>query len=267
MRCHDAANNWGFGPVTNIVVSANDVTPPTIGAISPTTVTAGVGATFSALYSDSESSVSLCRLSHNGVIIWTGAPVVANMLKGTVSLTTSLGAGTQYLQFQCQDSAGNWGNGIQTAINVQSAGDTTPPSIGNVFASVDEPTAGATVWYYVNGSDNVGISYCRLFLNSSLPISPDVGIMSLQASGSYALKYVFPQSATDISYSAQARCYDAAGNSSLSPGLKYFTLHRSQIIDYTAPTVGAIQQKSVVSGVSTNISASVCGVISSCSLC
>ena len=215
---------------------AADTAPPVIGAVTPTIATAGSSVTYSASFvDDGPGGVNSCRLNADGSIVWTGGSLAPNTTSGYASVAMSFSAGTHYLQFQCVDNANNWGYGPQTTVVVSAVGDVTAPTTGDVFASIDEPKAGTSAWYYVNAGDNVGISYCTLLYDNT-----NIGTMSLQPSGSYALQISFPASTSNSIHSAQARCYDAAGNSSLSPGIKYFTVH-GVASDVTPPTTGIVE--------------------------
>ena len=187
-----------------------------------------------------------CSLYQNGIKLWTSATWAASQ-SGTVSITEALGAGTSGLTMQCVDAVGNNGSGPLTTVVTAGSADTTPPSIGNVFASNDEPRAGTEVTYYVNGSDNVGIANCHLLLDNV-----DGGNMPLASSGSYALNYTWPVSAVDTIHSAQARCADAAGNSTTSTGITYFHVTpsaNSSDVSITKSTVVANPTSAIADGV------------------
>jgi hypothetical protein len=165
---------------------------------------------------------------------------------GTASVTETLSAGTNNLTMLCIDAAGNNGSGTQTSVVVAASGDTTPPSVGGVFASIDEPHAGTEVTYYVNANDNVGIANCHLILDNA-----DGGNMPLASSGSYALNYTWPVSTVDTTHSAQARCADAAGNSATSTGVKLFHVTptvATSTISVTKSTVAANPASAVADG-------------------
>ncbi len=123
-QCVDNANNWGSGPQTTVMAYA-DTVPPTVGAVSPTTVGIGASASFSTTYADSGTGVKQCRLNINGNIAWTSAVFAPNTYSDTVSVVQSLAAGKNILQFQCLDNAGNWGYGQQTTVNVSSSSQPT----------------------------------------------------------------------------------------------------------------------------------------------
>lgn len=220
-RCYDVAGNnkTSVGiKYFHVYPASVDTTPPVIGAVSPTTSSAGSSVTYSASYVDSGSGgVKQCRLNEDGNIVWTSGVYGPNTTSGIVSVIESFSTGSHYLQFQCVDNANNWGYGTQTTVTVTAVGDATYPNVGDVFDNVDQPPAGSYVMYYVNANDNVGISQCRLLLDGN-----DVGAMPLGSSGSYGLNYYWPASNSDVIHSAQARCSDAAGNSKTSTGIKYF---------------------------------------------
>jgi len=239
---------------------AADTTPPVVGEATPKIATAGTPTTYTAPFvDDGPGGVYQCRLNADGSVIWTSPAYAPNTTSGYVLVAKAFAAGTHYLQFQCVDNAGNWGYGPLTTVAVNTSSDTFPPTTGDVFASVDEPNAGAWVWYYVNANDNVGVSACHLLYDNA-----DIGEMTLQNSGSYAYQIRFPASTSNSVHSVQGRCYDAAGNSSLSQGIKYFTVHG--VADNSFPVVGTIQQTSAQTRVAKTLSARVSGSISVCSL-
>lgn len=224
VKCSDAAGNTGNGTPTTVLVSAagGDVTAPSVGSVLPTTAVLGVAGNMYANYSDAVG-VTSCTVYIDGA--GTSGYLSGTALggQGYISwLPTTLGAHT--LHIDCRDAAGNTGIGPSTTVTVSAAAttDLTVPNVGNVFMNYDSPVAGSLVYFYVNATDNVGVSSCRLVLDGS-----DAGIMSLGASGSYQLAYTFSSSGSDTSHSAVARCYDAAGNSGASVGTRYFTVTRS----------------------------------------
>ncbi len=238
-RCVDAAGNYKSSAGTKYftVTPGTDTTNPVVGAVTPRNAVAGVPVTFSATYSDSQSGVVQCVLYRNGTRLWTSA-TWAPSPSGTASITETLSAGMNNLTMLCIDAAGNNGSGMQTDVTVAASGDTTPPSVGNVFASIDEPHAGTEVTYYVNANDNVGIANCHLFIDNA-----DGGSMPLASSGSYALNYTWPVSSVDTTHSAQARCSDAAGNSATSTGVKLF---------HVTPTVVSSNVSAIKSTIAAN---------------
>lgn len=124
VECTDRSGNIGGRSETVSVASAPDTTPPTVGAVSPTNVTAGASFTFSATYSDTGSGVTQCELYEGATLLWSSAPFGPNV-SGTASVGYSYpSAGTHDVRMRCRDASGNWGNGPVTTITVTAAAST-----------------------------------------------------------------------------------------------------------------------------------------------
>jgi len=250
---------------TTTPVLAADTTPPVIGAVTPTIATANSSVTYSASFVDEGSGgVNHCRLNADGSIVWTGGVYPPNTTSGYASVAMSFAAGTHYLQFQCVDNANNWGYGPQTTVVVNTASDATPPTTGIVEILENNPIAGKITTFVVSANDNVAPTQCRILLDGN-DIGPMTFIGQTQTTSRYQKDYAFPASTQNVSHQAQARCYDAAGNSSVSQTITHFTVYGTAADD-SFPAVGNIQQTSAVLNVATTLSASVSGNISVCSL-
>jgi hypothetical protein len=128
-----------------------------VGAVSPSNVTAGTAATFSAGYTDNVG-VTQCRLMDGSATIWT-SPSFSATTNGIASTPYALSVGAHNLQMQCRDSAGNWGNGTLVVVTANAPSQQQPPSsiaYGSLVklvcpdgAAADHPCK--AVYYY--GSD------------------------------------------------------------------------------------------------------------------
>jgi hypothetical protein len=108
----------------SITVYIQDYTPPTIGAVSPTTVEVNKLTTFSASYSDNVAVVS-CDFFADGTN--QGAMALPGGTSGTATKSYAFTAGTHTTQIKCKDAANNEGIGSLTSINVFDFGISTTP--------------------------------------------------------------------------------------------------------------------------------------------
>ncbi len=165
VQCLDGAGNWNWSPIltANVQAAASvDTTAPTVGAVSPTAVSASTPTSFSASYSDTVG-VTQCRLLIDGNTMWTSASF-APAVNGVISTgsTVAAGTGSHTFQMQCRDAAGNWGNGAQTVVTASGQSNNPPPPAGSIAygslvklvcpdgAAADHPCK--AVYYF--GSDN-----------------------------------------------------------------------------------------------------------------
>lgn len=220
MRCYDAAGNVGGGTRQAVVI---DGVAPTVGALSPTTAVAG-SVSLTGSYTDATSGVVKCDLYEGTNQIFSGSTWATPSSSGSAGGVVNLTTGLHSLRMKCTDAAGNVGSGALTSVTVSApTGDFTAPTVGIVFANVTEPTAGVIATYYVNATDNVGISQCRLLVDDI-----DVGVPMSFSSGSYSAVYQFPSNDKDVTHTVKASCSDAAGNYAISGVKNFKVIHNLQ---------------------------------------
>jgi photosystem II stability/assembly factor-like uncharacterized protein len=135
----DAFGNEGDSESVEFTVdtsgsSSADTTLPTVGAVTPTTVTTGASTEFSATYSDNVA-VTACTMYVEGTSF--GAMTLSS---GTASISFSLPvAGTETLGVKCVDAAGNIGEGTETSVTVTDEGE--DEEAGGATTSEEEDTA------------------------------------------------------------------------------------------------------------------------------
>src|SRR5688572_27019462 len=202
-RCSDAAGNVGLGTsttVTTVPPGPVDNFAPTVGGISPTTVTVNTATTFSASYSDS-NGVTSCDLYLNGNN--QGAMSLGGFASGTATKSLTLSAaGTHTLQAKCLDAAGNLGTGAATSVAVgppfPPTGDSTAPTAPTNLMLVSGVNDNRAIFQWSASSDNVGVAGYEIqvdggafltmgnFLNTQLTLSNGthtVGVRAYDAAG------------------------------------------------------------------------------------
>lgn len=207
--CRDAAGNNGQGPSVTIVASAApapDTAAPTVGSISPASVTAGATVTYNAAYADT-IGVTACDLIVNGANNGAMALSAPGGAAGTASKTIAFPSGNYMLRASCRDAAGNIGEGANTSVVATTgpAADITPPTVGAV--SPLTATAGVAQSYTATYTDNVGVSECSLYADG-------VALGTTLSGGIAQTSYSF---AAAGSHTMQLKCYDAAGNLGAGP--------------------------------------------------
>jgi len=250
-QCRDAAGNWGAGASTYIDVATppSDVTAPSVGSIAPTSATAGTTVTYSASFSDAVG-VTFCQFveSPGSSLLGTSVPVGGSAVNGSATLAYSFSAGSHAVQVQCRDAVGNWGSGSVTTITVSSAAvDTTPPSIGEIFPLSIQ--ANSDVLIYVNVSDNVYVDRCELYRNSSYYATMSIN----RTVGQSYLTVNFPSG----SYAVKARCVDSIGNVAFGAERTLIATASYYGSDTSAPSVGIMNQSSVIVGTPATLSLNV----------
>lgn len=245
--CSDAAGNTGTGTEVMVVAASPDTTAPSVGAITPTSATAGTAVTLSASYAD-DVSVSECTLYVGGVS--QGAMALAS---GTATATYTFStSGTASANATCVDASGNSASGAVTSITVAAASstsssDTTGPTIGAI--SPITATQNTVVTLSATVTDASGVFECRLYVNGS-----DQGAMTASSS-TYSRSYTPASSGT---FTAYASCGDAVGNLGEGTAVTVtVAAAEATTTDTVAPTVGAISPTSAVAGTETTLSASV----------
>lgn len=224
-------------------LAISDTIAPSVTAVSPAAVTAGVPTVFSVTYNDINASPSSgvvsCGLYLNGSTLIGTMALGSDFTYDVATYTYTFAvAGSPTLDARCEDLAGNIGYGQTTTINV--AADVAAPSVGTISPAV--ATAGTSVTMSTAVSDNVGVTSCHLYVSGV-----DQGAMTISG-GIASLNHTFP----DVGYFAiQVRCYDAATN----VGEWNLTITVNAAADVTPPTVGLLQQSSAVAGTATTLSA------------
>lgn len=154
---------------------APDAIAPTVGAISPTSVTAMLATTISATYSDNVG-VSACDLILDGSNVGAMTLSAPGGMSGTASRSVTLSAGNHTARASCRDAAGNNGQGSNVTIV---ASDAPPGGGGAVSAArswVDaapasaaaDGAAGATVIVQIADADGLVIAGATVTVSSSL---------------------------------------------------------------------------------------------------
>ena len=233
------ANNSNTSSFAFTVATAGDITAPVVGAITPTSVTAGVETVLSVTFSDSVG-VTSCTIFDEG------SP--ASMIVGSASATYAQlfeGVGAHTMYAVCSDAAGNIGTGATTTVTVVSSGaDTTAPTVSSITPIV--ATVGVATSFSATVSDDVGIASCYLYVNG---VSQG-GMTVTSATGKAALSYT-PSAAGTLS--VYALCKDASGNTGSVATTSVVV--SSATTDVTAPVVGAVTPITATVGVSTTFSA------------
>ncbi len=223
------------------VLAITDTVAPTVSAVTPASVTAGVPTVFSITYNDPapSSNVTVCNLYYGGGSLLGAMTLGPNLTNDTATYTyTFSSAGTPVLDARCDDVSGNTGFGQTTTINV--AADTTAPTIGTISPSVT--TAGVSTTLSTSVSDNVGVTSCYLYVSGV-----NQGVMTISG-GVASRNHTFPDAGF---FAVQVRCSDLAAN----VGEWNLTMTVNAAADVTPPTVGLLQQSTAVAGTATILSA------------
>lgn len=126
----------------------------------------------------------------------TGAPYAISWNAATATL------GSHSLKAVAYDAAGNIGTSIIT-VNVQSAGDTTPPTV-SFGAPANNSTLTSATTLQVSASDNVGVSRVEFYDGTAF--------LGSDSAAPYAMAW----SGSNGTHTLKAVAYDAAGNQSSS---------------------------------------------------
>ncbi len=254
VTCVDAAGNVGTGAVTYVAVASPDTTAPTVGSITPLTITATVATTLSATYSDAVG-VSSCTLYVSGSSV--GAMTLgSSTTSGTATYSyTASTTGSVSVQAKCTDTSGNTGSGTSKTLVI--TGDTTAPTVGSITPTT--ATAGTAATLSATYSDNIAVTGCTLYVGGV-----SQGAMTL-ASGTASKSYTFSTSGT---FNAKATCVDAAGNSKSGTVTSITVAASSSSTDTTAPTVGSVTPTTATAGTASTFTAAVSDAVgvSTCSL-
>ncbi len=250
VRGVDTANNTGTSRSATFTV---DTAAPTVDVVSPTSATAGTAMTFSASGSDATSGISSCSLLVNGTSV--GAMTYSSTLAKYALSYSFPSSGSYSVQMSCTDVAGNTASGSAVTVTVSgtSSSDTTVPTVGQISQTTATKNAALTLSATV--SDNVALSSCSLYTNSSY-----VGAMSVSGSTASYSSYIFTSTG---SFTAYVTCTDSSGN--IGTGSSQTITVSS---DTTAPTVGQITQTTATKNAVTTLSATESDSVgvSSCSL-
>lgn len=163
-----------------------DATPPAVGVLLPTNVTAGVNTIIRASYSDNVG-VAACDLILDGSTVGAMSLDAPGGAAGTASRTVNLLAGSHTARASCRDAAGNNGQGssvtIVAAAAVAPPADTAPsPSTSVVDASPTTVLANnsnyAAITVTVKNAGGVALSGKTVTLASNRPVADTVSIIS-----------------------------------------------------------------------------------------
>ena len=113
--------------ILKIISGVIDTTPPTIGSVSPTSVTASQSATFTASVSDNVG-VTGCNF------FLAGQSYTASVSGNTVSYSTALTEGGYSAYFKCWDAAGNTATGPTVTVTASK-----PQPTASMFVSISLP--------------------------------------------------------------------------------------------------------------------------------
>ena len=237
VECSDRAGNTETHTETVTVPIPVDTITPTIGAISPTTATAAASTAISASFSDN-IGVTACTLHVNGVLA--GDMTRAGTTSGSASMDYIFpSAGSYSTQVNCFDLVGNVGMNTGTVtVTTASTADTISPTVLSINPS--SVTTGASTLLSATFADNVGVSSCRLYVNSAL-----VGVMGLSGTtaGTATASYTFPSNGN---HSVKVNCSDAAGNTGTytrtisASSLSSTSPYALQLVKLACPTYGII---------------------------
>jgi hypothetical protein len=225
-RASDGAGNSTTS--AGITVTVNNATPPPPPPLPDTTapsvsVTAPV----------QDSTVSGATVSFNatagddvgvaGVLFLVdGGPAGAEDTIAPYEIawdSTSVANGTHVVSARARDAAGNTADSAAVTITVDNVvpppppPDTTAPTVSVTAPAVGDTVAGTNVLFTANASDNVGVAGVVFLVNGVAAAEEDT-------SAPYAASW---NSATvgDGQYVLSALARDAAGNTTLSPGVKF----------------------------------------------
>lgn len=234
----DAAGNNGTASSITFTVSGTsaDTTSPTVGSVTPTSVTANVVTELSVTYSD-DVAVTSCTLFDGG------SPYAMTLSDGKATYSATFeSTGSHSMYVLCGDAAGNVGTGATTTVTVVSSGaDTTAP----VVSAITPTTAivGTTTAFSASVTEAVGISSCYLYVDGA-----NKGAMTMTTGKA---SYSFAPSAAGT-LSVYALCTDTSGN--IGTGTATSIIVSSASTDTTAPTVGSVSPLTAIAGVSTTFS-------------
>lgn len=223
-----------------------DSSGPAISPFSfmPASIVAGTAVTIQANYDDTDfgSGLQSCGLIvddvESGLMTLSGG-IGSTAGNANISYTFS-SAGSHSVKVNCFDRSGNPGSRTQT-VSVSASADTTPPTVGSL--SYGSLILGSPITFQASVSDNVGVTSCNLNINGVYD-----GAMTISG-GVASRSRTFTTAGT---YSASARCFDAAGNSTEGPSVT-FTFGSS---DTVSPTVSSINPGTATVGSSVMVTAS-----------
>lgn len=178
VQCVDNAGNWSYGTPMSITVTApasapqnNDTTPPTVGTVSPGSVTVGQSSVFTASYSDVGTGVNSCELLVNGT-----SQGDMTIFGGVASRSRSFSAvGSDVVQVRCRDVAGNYGYSAVRTVTISAAATVPAPTPTPTPTPTPSPTPAPTVdQSLLQNLQNMGIAV------HALVKLPDDGNVSTQ---------------------------------------------------------------------------------------
>lgn len=187
----------------NFTIVAEDITPPVVSAVSPTSVTKDVATSIKVSATD-DNIINSCSLVVDGVTI--GAMTYDPAILKWTRTTTFLSSKTYQVSAKCTDNFSNIGTGLTSTITVSTQADidSTNPVVSNVQPSA--VTLGSTQTITATVSDNVGVTSCYLYAGG-------LAKGQMTKNGSVVSKsYNFSAMDTDYSVVIQVQCNDAAGN-------------------------------------------------------
>lgn len=183
-----------------------DAVAPTVGTLSPTSVTAMAATTISATYSDNVG-VAACDLLLDGVNAGAMTLSAPGGTSGIASRSVTLSAGNHTARASCRDAVGNNGQGSNVTITASAApaADATPPTVGTPAPTT--ATINVSQTYTASVSDNVGISECSFYVDGAAQATSVLA-------GSAQIGFAFTSTG---SHSMFVRCADGAGNIGTGP--------------------------------------------------
>jgi hypothetical protein len=205
-RAYDAAGNEGSSPAVSVSVNniVPDTTAPTVSISSP-----AAGATVSGTVSVSVSASDAGGIAKVELLVGSSVIGTATTSPATLSWnTTTLANGSYTLTARAYDKAGNMAVSVSKTVTVQNTvADTTPPS-----ATITSPTSGSTVSKTVSvkvtASDNVKATRVDLYVDGKFISSTTTIPSTFSWNASKAARGA---------HTLQAKAYDAAGNTAMSP--------------------------------------------------
>lgn len=242
--CSDIALNHNSGVPTDVVVTdpvvekppVQDVLPPVVGKITPTSAVVGTAVTIGAIASDI-GGVASCTLSVDGMD--QGAMTLDN---GAASVSyTFTKSGYVPVVVSCSDSAGNVGKSKEFAVNVMGKPDLIKPVVGTIPQT--EAIAEAPVTVTATVSDSVGIAYCSLIVDGK-----DAGRMALRSGTATATTTI----ASEGTHTAYAACTDTSGNIGSSTAPTTIEVAVASV-DITAPTITTMTTTSATQNTPTDL--------------
>jgi len=191
-------NSSGVSNSTNVSITINDTTPPTVGSIQPTSADEDVATNYNATVNDNVA-IDSCSLYINSTLNGT-MNISGTTANRTVTFATP---GTYILLANCTDAAGNINDTSNTTITIN---DITVPVI-TLISPADSTSSTVTEYNFTfNVTDDENITNCSLIFDDAIIHT----LTSVNNSG--GTNGMYNSSLSVATHTWSINCTDASGN-------------------------------------------------------